>query len=521
MQWLIDAINNNITEKIFKFRLSDSSKRYGTVCMPTGTGKSGVMIENIIRDVKYGVYDIGRVHIINVSCPTLKLAQQLITDLFEVIDGVICDQPTRDRIGLVLNSSDIASHYHTYGFTIYSGNFNDSLELAITEKAVVIVASCHRSMQKFVTTIGAKIRKYNMLSVCNYIDESHMLSAKGLLDFCDGPKVDLWKLRELSYSLYLFSATPDLQMTKLMAEGCSDESYIYRMYPIEAIKENLILPPRIHCFRTELPGNIPLYEYILEESKSCGGNRKILITLKTTDEMRSVAAMLEQKKYKVFGACAADGFTGEDDLTDAVKFAEAVDAWNGDCFVLQIKQLTQGTDIRTLTDAVIPVSNDISPKTYRHLLQTMGRVMRAAPGERGMDYEHRTKKAGNIFFMVDDSSCIDKENSLKRFAMRYYGMECTEYGEGFTMPAEMTQEIESTKQGIIDRIDREHSILSFFIKTMGQSIKSEAETILAKTDKELYGLEPKNTPEYHLLDNRGLLEFTEREIKKVIKENKE
>ena len=146
----------------------------------------------------------------------------------------------------------------------------------------------------------------------------------------------------------------------------------------------------------------------------------------------------------------------------------------------------------------------------------MGRVMRAAPGERGMDYEHRTKKAGNIFFMVDDSSCIDKENSLKRFAMRYYGMECTDYGEGFTMPAEMTQEIESTKQGIIDRIDREHGILSFFIKTIGQSIKSEAETILAKTDKELYGLEPKNTPEYHLLDNRGLLEFTEREIKKVI-----
>ena len=515
MQWLVDAINNNNTEKIFKFRLSDSYLRYGTVCMPTGTGKSGVMIENIIRDVRCGMNDIGRIHVINVSCPTLKLAQQLITDLFEVIDGVICNQGLRDRIGLVLNSSDQVSHYHTYGFSVYSGNFSDSLELALKEKAVVIVASCHRSMQKFVNTIDSKIKKYNMISVCNYIDESHMLSVKGLLDFSDGPQVDLWKLKNLSYSLYLFSATPDLCMTKMISRNNTEE-YIYRMYPIEAIKENLILPPRIHCFRTELPGNIPLYEYILEESKSCGGNRKILITLKTTDEMRSVAAMLEQKNYKVFGACAADGFTGEDDLTDAVKFAEAVDAWDGDCFVLQIKQLTQGTDIRTLTDAVIPVSNDISPKTYRHLLQTMGRVMRAAPGERGMDYEHRTKKAGNIFFMVDDDSCIDKENSLKRFAMRYYGMECTEYGEGFNMPAEMTQEIEYTKQGITDCINRERSVLSFFINTVGQSIEYEAENILAKTDKELYGLEPKNTPEYHLLDNRGLLEFTKNEIHKIL-----
>lgn len=516
MQWLVDAINNNSTEKIFKFRLSDSSKRYGTVCMPTGTGKSGVMIENIIRDVRCGMNDIGRIHVINVSCPTLKLAQQLITDLFEVIDGVVCNQGLRDRIGLVLNSSDQVSHYHTYGFSVYSGNFSDSLELALKEKAVVIVASCHRSMQKFVNTIDSKIRKYSMISVCNYIDESHMLSVKGLLDFSDGPQVDLWKLRNLSYCLYLFSATPDLQMTKMMAEGCNDESYIYRMYPIEAIKENLILPPRIHCFRTELPGNIPLYEYILEESKSCGGNRKILITLKTTDEMRSVAAMLEQKNYKVFGACAADGFTGEDDLTDAVKFAEAVDTWDGDCFVLQIKQLTQGTDIRTLTDAVIPVSNDISPKTYRHLLQTMGRVMRAAPGERGMDYEHRTKKAGNIFFMVDDDSCVDKENSLKRFAMRYYGMECTEYGEGFNLPADMSREITSMKAAIREKINEEKTVLRFFIDTTNQSVEREAKSIVSKVDSELYGISKTNTPEYHLLDNRSLIEYAKSEIHKIL-----
>lgn len=513
MQWLIDAINNNRTAGLFKFRLGDSQERFGTVCMPTGTGKSGVMIQHIAELViRYSTFNFKKA-VVNVSCPTLKLSQQLITDLFEVIDGVLENSLNRDRIALVLNSSDLASHYRTYGFTVYSGNFNDSLNMALKEKTIVIVASCHRSMQKFVKVASVSA---NDADIHNYIDESHMLSVKGVLDFYDNPKVDLLKLVSISKSLYLFSATPDLEMTRMAAQGRNDEHYIYRMYPIEAIKDNLILPPRIHCFRTEMPGNIPLYEYVLSESKKCGGNRKILITVKNTDEMRSVASMLEQKNYKVFGACAADGFTGAADLTDSVKFAEAVDAWDGDCFVLQIKQLTQGTDIRTLTDAIIPVSTDINPRTYRHLLQTMGRVMRAAPGERGMDYAHRKKKAGNIFFMVADDSCIEKENSLKRFAMRYYGMECTEYGEGFNMPADMSREIESTKAAIRDAVKKQRSILQFFINTAGKTVDEEAEYIVSSVDSELYRLDKKNTPEYHLLDNRSLIKYAKEVIQSII-----
>lgn len=512
MQWLIDAINSNQAEKIFRFRLSDSYLRYGTVCMPTGTGKSGVMIDNILRNIVCGIRNRMIPTVINISCPTLKLAQQLITDLFEVIDGVIHEK--RDTICLVLNSSDSASHYHTYGFSVYSGNFSDSLELALKENRIIIVASCHRSMQKFINVIEDK-KAHTSISLSNYIDESHMLSVKGAFNYSDDPRVDLLKLKELSFQLYLFSATPDLCMTKMISRNNMEE-YIYRMYPIEAIRENLILPPRIRCFRTALPNNVEIYEYVLEESKMFGGNRKIMVTLKSTDEMRHVTDILEQRGYKVFGACAADGFTGEDDLTDAVKFAEAVDAWDGDCFVLQIKQLTQGTDIRTLTDAVIPVSNDIGPKTYRHLLQTMGRVMRAAPGERGMDYEHRTKKAGNIFFIVDDDSSLNKEESLKRFAMRYYSMECTEYGEGFSTSAEMTEEVKSTKRDITDCVIRESSVIKFFVNAMGESVEHEAENIIMKIDSELYGIDVKNIPEYHLLDNRSLIDYTVNEIKKIL-----
>jgi predicted RNA-binding protein with PUA domain len=118
--------------------------------------------------------------------------------------------------------------------------------------------------------------------------------------------------------------------------------------------------------------------------------------------------------------------------------------------------------------------------------------------------------------MVDDDSSLNKEESLKRFAIRYYGMECTEYGEGFSLLAEMTQENESTKRNIRERIMNESNIIKFFVNAMGQSIEQEAENIIMKIDSELYGIDAKNIPEYHLLDNRSLIKYAVNEIKKIL-----
>ena len=163
MQWLVDAFVNNRLDKTFKFRISESKQDYGTVCMPTGTGKSGVMIEDILRRVKESC---ARRIIINLSCPTLKLSQQLVTDLFETMHGVFT-RDCMDSTCLVLNSSDSPYNYNTYGCSVYSGSeLAATIESAMHDsKYILVIASCHKSLQKFVSVTD----KFCNISIYNYI----------------------------------------------------------------------------------------------------------------------------------------------------------------------------------------------------------------------------------------------------------------------------------------------------------------------------------------------------------------
>lgn len=514
MQWLVDAINRNKLKETFKFRISDSGKDFGTVCMPTGTGKSGVMIEDIMRRARANG---GRL-IVNMSCPTLRLAEQLVTDLFETAAGVM-GGALPNHFALVLNSSDSPYNYNTQGRPVYSGDLESAVKKAFLDNhCAVVIASCHKSLQKFVACTDALRRDADII---NYIDESHLMPYRGWYDDEEEDfRVDLHKLHVNSRALYLISATPDYDMTMELSDGQGDELYLYKMYPIDAINENIILPPRIHCIRSEGFANINMYLNILEECKLFGGNRKILVTLKNTDDLRRVRQSLEARGFKVFSATAADGFTGGDTvIKDAVEFADVVDEWDGDCFVLQIKQLTQGTDIRTLTDCVTPVANEIGSKTYRNLIQTMGRVLRAAPGERGKSYEERTKKAGNIFFLLTLEADPAKEMCMRRFALRYYGLECALYGEKFRLPSDMTGEIESTKDKIKNYVRNMRKMIHMNI-AFGSSVEEEASEVLESVDPAQYYRKKKSRnsgiPEYHLLDNRSLLKYTEQLIESII-----
>lgn len=512
MQWLIDAFNDGKLEKTFKFRISDSGKDFGTVCMPTGTGKSGVMIEDIVSSC----LDMRGKVIINLSCPTLRLSEQLVTDLFETVSGVF-NGVLLDRFCLVLNSSDSPYNYNTQGRPVYSGGLESSINKALNDGFdFIVIASCHKSLQKFVALTGLF---NNRCFILNYIDESHLMPYRGWYDDEEEDfRVDLHKLHCNSDALYLISATPDYEMTMELSDGQGDDLYLYKMYPIDAINENVILPPRIHCIRCDGFTNVNMYLSLLEECKQFGGNRKILITLKNTDDLRNVRNSLEARGFKVFSATAADGFTGGDTvIKDAVEFADVVDEWDGDCFVLQIKQLTQGTDIRTLTDCVMPVANEIGSKTYRNLIQTMGRVLRAAPGERGKSYEQRTKKAGNIFFLLTLEADPAKEMCMRRFALRYYGLECALYGEKFRLPSDMTCEIENTREKIDEFVHGMSKMIKLNLE-FGSSIEEEASDVLERVDPAQYYCRKKKSgiPEYHLLDNRSLLDYTERLIESII-----
>ena len=479
--------------------------------MPTGTGKSGIMIEDILYRIKNS-----RNHIlINISCPTLKLSQQLTSDLFETLYGILYSNNTlnltSEQIAFVLNSSDSKFNYNVGNCSVYNDAELESAIISATKsKKVIIIASCHKSLKKF-ADICKDIRN---IEIYNYIDESHLISYNSWYSEPGTGKEILTKLKNNSNGLYLFSATPDFGMTIEITDDSSNP-YLYKLYPADAINENLILPPRIRCIRIDKSNIYFEYPDIMKECMKYGGYRKVLITMHNTNELRDLRTFLEKIGYKVFSACSADGFTGTD-ANDIPKFVEAVDAWNGHCFVLQIRQLIQGADIRTLTDCVIPVTNNMCPKTFRNLIQLMGRVLRVAPGERGVPYNKRTKKAGNIFFMLTPDANPDEELCLRRFALRYYGMECALYGTEFRTPAEMTYEIESTKNKIKEDISLKKEIIELSIKYYGGTPKKEAEKILENIDSyEYYSRYKDSIPEYHLLDNRKLIKYAENIIESL------
>lgn len=439
MQWFIDAykrrtLHDVISKTTGGHTISDSGKYYGTVCMPTGTGKSGVMYEDII-------YNIDTFHgnkiIINVSSPILKLAQQLTSDLLNVMYGIYGDL---DFVEFLINSSDEGRNYDADIYGLDTSKFEIGFDsfMHSANKHVAIVASCHKSLYKFVNVVS----KYGLsknAECITYIDEAHMIDIwPDTEEDDDITYVDLPKLKKFCKKVYMFSATPDHEVTCELDDDLSyntdptpNELYIINKHPSEAIEANEILPPLVSfesLYGTDL--NAKVLINILHESQCAvpGIHHKILVTLRSSKELKALRIELERQGYMVFSTCAKFGFgthmvTGtsyEDEYEDVLEFINAVDDYDDDCFVLHIRQLIQGIDIKSLTDCVISTNGLRSRERYRHMIQTVGRVLRPMKGERGIDIDSRKKKVGRVYFITntDDSQV---ETCLRNFLIRYYG----------------------------------------------------------------------------------------------------
>ena len=105
MSWFIDAYNNGTLDYIIK----NTKEDFGTICMPTGTGKSSVVYADVINAIDNN--KDGKKLVFNISCPILKLTQQFINDLFDVIAGTHAH--IADQIGFFVNSSDSGKNYDT------------------------------------------------------------------------------------------------------------------------------------------------------------------------------------------------------------------------------------------------------------------------------------------------------------------------------------------------------------------------------------------------------------------------
>lgn len=523
MQWFVEKYQSNKLDYI----INKTSEQFGTIVMPTGTGKSGVVYEDIVKRID--THKAGRKIVFNISCPILKLTQQFIKDLFDVFAVIYKDSNLNIRF--FINSSDNGNNYNEslQSLDIDVEKFSDFNKFLKSQSEIAIVASCHKSLPKFINATA----KQTNVEFISYIDEAHLIDTKANNEDDAIVKIDIDKLCKNSDAVYALTATPNAEVTSKIngwnkfGNG-SRAKYIYHVRPIEAINNNIILPPLvkyINCGENDHI-NIGMLKQIMKDAKMSNPNikHKILVTLKSCEELSETRTLLEKIGYKVFSTCSAFGYGVKDNVEEGeiTQFIDDVENYDDDCFVLHIRQLIQGIDIKALTDCVIFNTSHGSQQHYRHTIQTIGRILRPANGERGKKKDERIKKVGRVYF-ITPSTAEEARDNIEQFVCRYYGFdnitfEESRYSEAGISNDELFESFKPLKHGSMSSNAKivelmcniENYInkqivpkLNFYMKNSINKfdINKEAEKILNKFDA--FGAEY-NTED--LLDNKELLD---------------
>lgn len=453
MWWMINQfLDGNVI-----YEIHNTHEKKGTVVMPTGAGKSGVMFKDMIWHI---LNTPGKI-VFNISAPILKLCKQSADDFFSVIKALFPEECQNGEFKIFINSSANGKTYKASTRDI--GNvygFNDISVFEKDEKCrFAIVISCHESLYKF----AGKLEYLNTFATTiNYLDEGHLLiNLKGRRDnhkeknFTAVEKKQSDTMNTLLQSdyLYVLTATPDKGITKLINEKVG-RRYDYNIIDIPAqqlIERGDILIPAIDIL--EVPeGYKTTPEMAMRFMERCieiepDINHKVLITCCPGDHIENLENGLNKYGQKVFSTCARlgaksnvrdedlDGIYDEDSPefknVSPDEFIKMVDNYDGNCFVLHIRQLRQGIDIRTLTDCIIYNGatrvNDGEKTTY---IQTIGRVLRPYKGERpeelaksGKTLDDRKKFQGNVLFLVGETDYDTVSRQTAEAVVEYYGLE--------------------------------------------------------------------------------------------------
>ena len=435
MKWFLDDYQNGNLNFIIK----ETGAKKGTIVIPTGGGKSGHVYADIFSHILNANPD--EKFIFNISAPILKLEAQLLNDCFAVAEIIFKDLIDNGDFMFFVNSSADGDSYKIEGMNADVKRFSEIDDFKNSKARFAIVASCHKSIYKFASMVES-LKKY--ATVVTYIDEAHLVVNETVdqksEDKLTGEAKERFEVvKELCACDYLYAvtATPDKTVTKLINDcaGVTEPDYhIIDMPAQDFIKNNLILPPRSGVLKVSTGDEIhitaPICDEFMKQMKKDNPDiyHKILVTCQHSDHLLDLQDELAAMGYKVFATCCRAGATtttdgGDAESIDEVKFVEEVDNYDGDCFVLHIKQLIQGIDINTLTDCIIYNSRRVNDGVKRTLIQTIGRILRPLRGERGMDIDNRKKKYGNVLFVIGDENFDDICQQMGNFLLKYYGQD--------------------------------------------------------------------------------------------------
>lgn len=396
------------------------------------------------------------------SAPYLLLAQQMMNDLFEVLNKLYKDQLPIFKFFIC--SSDTYKKYSN-NTEIDAFSWNDIEDELFKSKQcnIAIVASCHKSLNKFVDRITNGKFKSKKCTIVSYIDESHLISLnKKINEDCeDKTYVKLNALCQNSTHVYALSATPNPIITRTINNYSSykdrdnydkDRHYIYVMSPAEAIQLNLIVAPYVFFTKTDASKiDARMLIDILSKAKKHNENisHKILVSLYSCDDVEFLYKQLEKYKneynYEIFyndsihNTNKLSNDVNIPDDEDIMDFSNRITKCEKDCFILHIRKLTAGIDIKCITDCVIWSNSHVNVSIYRKIIQTIGRATRTLDGERGVDITNRIKKDCGVFFITNKED-DEIEKSLTKFVINYYGIDYVYFCENTVTPRGTSQQ---------------------------------------------------------------------------------
>ena len=473
--WFLQDYMNNTTD----FEVDKVSEDFFTMCMPTGTGKSGETYKAIINYINDALKNNRRI-IINISSPLLKLNQQLCLDMMFILLEIynnITSPLYNDFIvnsQFFFNSSEVNTTYKLFKYiinckvknTICTGNispnnFNDFDTFINSNKKIAIVCSCHKSLNTFIKYISDNNLKDKNIEIRNFLDESHTISERAFADD-DSPKVDINKLCKYSNGVIAISATPDIKITEIINSYSKNyknisrtgDPYAIHVYPKDAITIGKILPPYIDLWRTssiEINSKIisEIYDKSHETNQSvkyqkilvncpCGNNgdsKKIKVIYDKLFEQYEDKII--KGKLRIYCTSYETGFlsTTNDTILSMKDFTSSIDNADCDCIVLHVKQMIAGIDISSITQTIMYLSN-INETIMRIIIQTCGRCLRIGKGDRNGRYAKnknmRMKKFGLCSFIIyeDDNTTEDK---LREYFIKYYMLDNIKFEKNYSI----------------------------------------------------------------------------------------
>lgn len=492
MDWLKERFENNSVE--YKIRKTNEAK--GAIMIPTGVGKSGVMFEDIFWFMLHN--STHRKHAFVINAPILRLVGQSANDCLTAIKIIpelkfLVDS---GKVMFFINSSDsgetyedILSEIEISAYPFMDGKakgFSAFLESDTAEFA--IIASCNKSLGKIANCM-TELKKDVEFHI--YLDESHTLTIHKDIENStadDDTPVTYVNFKELLKAQYVYalSATPDEEITLELNQynGHKGEAgyFIIREKAQEHIKANHILQPKAYI--NDVPEGYELEsgrcEQFMDMMKLENSNifQKILLTVKTWSDVEELESQLMENGWKVFSTCAKLGMRedGKTMTDNVVEFINRVDSYEGDCFVIHIKQLTAGIDIKSLTGCIIYNTQHGDNENYRTYIQTIGRTLRMGKDERGMPIETRLKKYGYVLFLVPED--FNRKTTLGYFLNKYYALDTLNFVKGThawkSNGGSMTISVESLfENGELESVDDFFSIIEELKMNLEKYIKAE------------------------------------------------